>query len=204
MKQILAISILLCSLLLTACNNASIGVIGGADGPTSIIVSEKNIGKTLSYTIEEYFRDNYEKALENLPLVTSDININKIEVWVTNTTSNYENSRNIVAFTDLGEGKEEWIYNDNNIRPAGIIGAQYPDDTVNTLLYDMDYNSLRSLNSVTSYLTSQGYTSGKDFEKLQKARKLNPSEYVLNSKLGFITLNINCSSFFGPVGAAIV
>jgi cell surface protein SprA len=55
----------------------------------------------------------------------------------------------------------------------------------------MDYNSLRSLNSVTSYLTTEGYTSGKDFEKLQKARKLNPSEYVLNSKLGFITLNIN-------------
>ncbi len=39
MKRILTISILLCSLLLTACNNASVGVIGGADGPTSIIVS---------------------------------------------------------------------------------------------------------------------------------------------------------------------
>lgn len=39
MKRILTITILLCSLLLTACNNASIGVIGGADGPTSIIVS---------------------------------------------------------------------------------------------------------------------------------------------------------------------
>ena len=59
MKRILTISILLCSLLLTACNSASIGVIGGADGPTSIIVSEKNSDKTLTYTIEEYFRDNY-------------------------------------------------------------------------------------------------------------------------------------------------
>lgn len=146
------------------------------------------------FFLSQYFRENYERALENLPLVTSDININKIEVWVTNTTSNYENSRNIVAFTDLGEGKEEWIYNDEKVRSAGIIGTQYPDDTVNSLLYDMDYNSIRSLNSVTSYLTSQGYTSGKDFEKLQKARKLSPSEYVLNSKLGFITLNINLNA----------
>lgn len=40
MKRILTISILLCGLLLTACDNASIGVIGGADGPTKIIVSE--------------------------------------------------------------------------------------------------------------------------------------------------------------------
>ena len=146
------------------------------------------------FFLSQYFRENYERALENLPLVTSDININKIEVWVTNTTSRYENSRNIVAFTDLGEGKEEWIYNDEMVRPSGMIGTQYPDDTVNNLLNNMDYNSLRSLNSVTSYLTSQGYTSGKDFEKLQKARKLSPSEYVLNSKLGFITLNINLNA----------
>ena len=153
-----------------------------------------NYEENRHFFLSQYFRDNYERALENLPLVTSDININKIEVWVTNTTSSYENSRNIVAFTDLGEGKEEWIYNDDKVRPSGTIGAQYPDGTVNTLLNDIDYNSLRSLNTVTSYLTSQGYTSGKDFEKLQKARKLSPSEYVLNSKLGFITLNINLNA----------
>ena len=42
MKKVLCIiSVLLC-ILLTACGNASsIGIIGGADGPTSIIVSEK-------------------------------------------------------------------------------------------------------------------------------------------------------------------
>ena len=131
--------------------------------------------------------------MKDLPLVTSDININKIEVWVTNTTSNYENCRNIVAFTDLGEGKETWIYNDNKVQASGY-GAQYPDNTSNTLLSNMNEGSIRSLNNVTSYLTSQGYTSGKDFEKLQKARKLSPSEYVLNSKLGFITLNISLNA----------
>ena len=146
------------------------------------------------FFLSQYFRDNYERALQNLPLVTSDININKIEVWVTNTTSNYENCRNIVAFTDIAEGKEEWIYNDAKIQPSGHIGAQYPDNGINTLLYNIDTTSVRSLNTVTSYLTSQGYTSGKDFEKLQKARKLSPSEYVLNSKLGFITLNISLSA----------
>ena len=59
MKRIITLTLIMCSLLLTACDNASIGVIGGADGPTSIIVSEKNNDKTLTYTIEEYFRDNY-------------------------------------------------------------------------------------------------------------------------------------------------
>ena len=40
-KQLYMIAILLC-IPLTACgNNSSIGVIGGADGPTSIVVSQK-------------------------------------------------------------------------------------------------------------------------------------------------------------------
>ena len=43
MKRIITLSLIMCCLLLTACDNASIGVIGGADGPTKIIVG-KNTG----------------------------------------------------------------------------------------------------------------------------------------------------------------
>lgn len=39
MKQILIISVLMFFLLLCACNSASIGIIGGADGPTDVFVS---------------------------------------------------------------------------------------------------------------------------------------------------------------------
>ena len=47
MKRILIVTLLLCGVLLTACGNAkSIAVIGGADGPTSIIVAGRG-GKTL-------------------------------------------------------------------------------------------------------------------------------------------------------------
>ena len=42
MKKILCIITILLCILLTACgNDSSIGIIGGADGPTSIIVAEK-------------------------------------------------------------------------------------------------------------------------------------------------------------------
>ena len=51
MKRILTISILLCSLLLTACNNTSVGIIGGADGPTSIII-EKNDSNNVNEKID--------------------------------------------------------------------------------------------------------------------------------------------------------
>ena len=146
------------------------------------------------FFLSQYFRDHYEAALANLPTVTSDINITKIEVWVTNTSSNYENCRNIVAFTDLGEGKEEWIYNTNKVHSNVFTGDAYPDNAVNDLVQNMDTTQIRNLNTVTAYLTGQGYTSGRDFEKIQKARKLSSNEYSLNSKLGFITLNVTLNA----------
>ncbi len=145
------------------------------------------------FFLNQYFRDHYEEALATLPTVTSSINITKVEVWVTNTGSNYENCRNIVAFTDLGEGKDEWIYNHDKVM-ATAYGQAYPDNSANTLIQSMDTAQIRDLNSVTAYLTGQGYTSGRDFEKIQKARKLSSNEYSINRKLGFITLNITLNS----------
>ena len=59
------------------------------------------------YFLSQYFRNNYDKALETFPLINSRVQINRIEVWITNkqnrvnTTEN--NLRNIVALQDLGE-----------------------------------------------------------------------------------------------------
>ena len=144
------------------------------------------------FFLSQYFRDHYEEALANLPTVNSSINITKIEVWVTNTNSNYDNCRNIVAFTDLGEGKDEWIYNHNKVHPT--VGQPYPSNYANDLVATMDTTQIRNMNTVTSYLSSNGYISGRDFEKIQKARKLSPTEYTVNNKLGFITLNITLNS----------
>ncbi|MBR5236424.1 MAG: hypothetical protein IKW06_03535 [Clostridia bacterium] len=55
MKRILILSFILYGLLLTACNATSIGVIGGADGPTAIYVGKKG------GSIDESFGEQYEK-----------------------------------------------------------------------------------------------------------------------------------------------
>lgn len=146
------------------------------------------------FFLSQYFRDHYEEALANLPTITSSVNITKLEVWVTNTSATYDNNRNIVAFTDLGEYKDEWIYNHNKVHGNYFYNMDFPDNYANDLVMNMDTTQIRNLNNVTSYLTSNGYTSGLDFEKVQKARKLTASEYSYNSKLGFITLNITLNS----------
>lgn len=161
MKRILTISILLCSLLLTACNNVSIGVIGGADGPTSIIVSEKNIGKTLSYTIEEYFRDNYvderklpvlDIAIEN-PFVSDDRTLilddsidNNIELVIyeyyhSMMSGDYHETKNIIIDESLLAATEA---HENNFK-EGIYYSRISIDEIDLVDKD-DLNEISSKN----------------------------------------------------------
>ena len=55
------------------------------------------------FFLSRFFRDQYDAALQNLPVVNSGVVITKIEVWVTNKSSRFDRARNIVAFTGLAE-----------------------------------------------------------------------------------------------------
>ena len=138
------------------------------------------------FFLSDYFRDDYEKALQNLPVINSGINITRIEVWITNKTSNFEQSRNIVAFTDLGEPQP---YSSEFERTNGASGDN-PRNDLNDLYSKMTggtYPGVRNITTVTSALTS--LTLGRDYEKVENARLLSPREYDVNEKLGYISLN---------------
>jgi len=152
------------------------------------------------FFLSQYFRDQYEAALSTLPTVTSSINITKIEVWVTNTNTTTQNTRNILALTDAGEGKDEWIFN-KEVHPANTSKV-YPRNAANDLMTRLDTTQIRNISNVTNYMShdplrigKQGYmTSGIDFEKIENARRLSSSEFSLNSKLGFISLNVTLNA----------
>lgn len=136
------------------------------------------------FFLSHFFRDNYDKSLANLPIINSGINITKIEVWITNKTSNFDNSRNIVAFTDLGENKNHLSNSSWNSTP-GIN----PSNDANNLYREMTttYSGIRDINNISAILSSFKTTS--DYEKVENARLLTSSEYTLNSRLGYISLN---------------
>lgn len=67
MKRIITLTLIMCSLLLTACDNASIGVIGGADGPTKIYVSEN------SSKVKGQFGEQLEKKSVKMFNVDGDL-----------------------------------------------------------------------------------------------------------------------------------
>lgn len=163
--------------------STSIRVQGGAQS-TEFEIKADEYEENRHFFIGQYFRDHYHEALSQLPLVNSRINITKIEVWVTNIGSPVQNNRNIVALTDLGESEPLAT----NVH--GNPGVRYPDqDKSNDLLRVLNKSSMRDLNTVSQYLAGKGYTNGREFEKVESARRLDPNEYSFNPQLGFITLN---------------
>ncbi|MBC8147756.1 MAG: cell surface protein SprA, partial [Bacteroidetes bacterium] len=97
-------------------------------------------------------------------------------------------------FLDIGE--RDSIYNTAVINPT-FNAPKYPDNEANDLFgFQMDIAQVRNINTVSSYLSNApfGFTAGIDFEKVENARKLNPTEYSFNSKLGFISLNTRLNS----------
>jgi cell surface protein SprA len=144
------------------------------------------------FFLAHYFKDNYDRSLANLPVINSGINITKIEVWITNKTSNFESSRNILGLMDLAEGQENIYGTDYWSQTSGQTGT-YPRNELNTQYQEMTntYAGIRNVNNITLVLAPllPGFGPGQDYERIENARKLSVREYTLNSKLGYISLN---------------
>src|SRR5690606_31039134 len=84
------------------------------------------------FFLSHYFRDNYDRALSQYPFINSNVQITRMEVWITNRTGRTENVRNIVAIQDIGESNPTNIGLDNP--PGGFINASpnaYPNNSTN-------------------------------------------------------------------------
>ena len=161
--------------------SSSIEVAGGAT-MTEFEIRADAYEENRHFFLAQYFRDRYDDALSTLPTVSSNININRIEVWVTNVGAATEDNRNIVAFSDLGEYAPH--------RPQWGVGQMQPPNNITNQLYSEMVNSpIRNISQVNSHLSGLGLDSGTDYENVENARRLRSNEYTFNPKLGFISLN---------------
>lgn len=136
------------------------------------------------FFLAHYFRDNYDQWMTTLPNVLSGVNINRIEVWVTNKNGTTTNTRNLVALTDVGEhdhiSSDMWTVG-SDLVPSNNANNVYPFVT-------QSLPGIRDISQATSLLDGAGLVGGEDYEKLESARLLSSSEYRLNSALGYISL----------------
>lgn len=155
---------------------------GGAQ-LTKFEIGAEKYDENRHFFLGYFFRDKYEQAMSALPYVASGVTINKIEVWVTNKRGTYDQARNIVAFVDLGEVQKH-IYN-----PKWVPNGQVPNNLSNSLYDNVKaLPGIRDIQQVSAILQGENLESGDEFEKIESARLLSPSEYTLNSALGFISL----------------
>ncbi len=159
-------------------------------------LSADNYEANRHYFLNMYHQQHYDTAMSTLPVVSSTIFITRMEVWVTNRTSVTENTRNILAFADLGEAKPaNWEGNPGNASPNEI-----PDNEANGL-YEWAANQplIRGFSNSVTVLASQinapgPFNQAVEYEKVENARKLAESEFSYNSLLGYISLNTSLNN----------
>ncbi|MDR0546835.1 MAG: cell surface protein SprA [Dysgonamonadaceae bacterium] len=158
---------------------------------TPFEITVDNYDENMHFFLSHYFPAIYDTAMSKLPYIRSGILIDQIEVWVTNKRSNYDQARNIAAFADLGEA-DGFIWNENQVAPNPSQGLPpIPYNQTNDLyMYLLNETSLRNISQVNQTLEAKGFAGGQDYEKIENARKLDYSEYMLNSRLGYISLRM--------------
>ena len=153
-------------------------------GGTQLTPFELNVAnyeENRHFFLAKYFRERYDAAMEQIPTLTTGINITRIEVWVTNKSGTTSNSRNILAFSDLAEStSSKWGGGTQSSVPSNNANGEY-DQLITT------YAGARDIDQATSILEGV-MTGGEEFEKLSAARLLTSSEYTLNAALGYISL----------------
>ena len=162
----------------------SLGLQGGS--ATSIFeIKGNDYEENRHFLLSQYFRNNYNKAMANLPAVNSLVQVLRIEVWVTNRNGSTTDTRDVVALMDLGEKAP--------FQQPPVINSQtnlpYPFNDANDLYKKIISNpGSRNSSFVTTQLSSLGLRPVQDFEKTF-ARKLTASDYFFNAQIGFLSLN---------------
>lgn len=182
-----------------------INIQGGAQAQNFDITAD-NYEANRHYFLSGWFRDQYDPAMASLPVVGSGVNITRIEVWLVNLQANTQDVRNVVAFSDLGEAPDYMsndlvdnadgdLYNrpDISIAPQGnpnnLNNDIYTDATEgNTPFSDGILNTGQAIQVISQTPEYAEMQNGTHFEKVNNMRRLNPSEYSYNARLGFISL----------------
>ncbi|MFD1062326.1 cell surface protein SprA [Winogradskyella litorisediminis] len=147
------------------------------------------------YFLAQYFEADYNRAMLTYPYINNNIQITRIEVWVTNRNNQTQNVRNVVALQDLGESDRIGL----TPQPAGFVNVpqgSFPDNGNNdfdptniggagSLLND----AVRNISNVEAGINVP-VNEGFDYGTLESARQLQQGQdYQLNTQLGYISLN---------------
>lgn len=166
------------------------------------------------FFLSQFFRNEYDYSLRRYPQVDSRVTITRMEVWVTNRQNRINaaenNSRNIIAIQDLGEGRLQKRGTTTDITNQAVkfgnipnffetpgAAPNQPPQNRNNKFDPAQIGTTGWLNQSVRQIVTIGASSfanvsareGRDYSKLENARKLTSSEYTYHEKLGYLSLN---------------
>ncbi|MBC7451536.1 MAG: cell surface protein SprA, partial [Cytophagales bacterium] len=157
-----------------------IKIAGGGQGRTFEIRAD-GYEDYRHFFLGQFFRNNYEQSLKSSPTILSGVQINRVDVYVTNRNNTTTNLRNIVGYLDLGE--------DSVYRPTAFIVQPNTVVANNTTNNEFAlFNNARSETDIEKVAQPLGLENGTDYMVLNSARKLATTEFTINNALGYITL----------------
>ncbi|MFZ1528277.1 MAG: cell surface protein SprA [Ferruginibacter sp.] len=135
------------------------------------------------FLLSQYFRRNYNKRMNNLPAITSPVQILRLEAWVTNRNGTTTETRDVVGLMDIGE---DTPYSPViNPLPTLPVPSNDANDVLRRVLAQPDP---RNPAMVYNNLISIGLSPVQDFEKTF-ARKLDSTQYIYNPQIGTLSLS---------------
>ena len=163
-------------------------------------VSADQYDENRHFFLSHYNRSKYESTLQNLPQINTLFKITKMEVWVTNTRNSTQDVRDIVVFSDLGEGDATKMHSDNPIFQPTASQQDFeldgrtalPTNDANPIYRELlSRPNLRALDNAVGGLQAAPFSMAqiRDFQKV-RARKLSQSEFTFHPDLGYVSLNL--------------
>ncbi len=141
------------------------------------------------YFLAQYFRDQYNEALKNAPIINSGIMITRIELWITNKSGNTQDSRDVIGLMDLAENQpynSAQLNGGGSVLPSAFSNPQFPAHSNNLLQRLPPGARLSNSNEIASFFQSSGNTD--NYARLTYARRLTDKEFFIHPQLGYISL----------------
>ena len=161
--------------------SSSVNTKGGTQ-TTPFEINVANYEENRHFFMGMYFRENYDRWMATLPSPTTGVTINRVEIWVTNKTGTSSNTRDIIAFSELGESASA-----SDPNRGRVAGTSTPPENSSNSLYSQ-LNSQYAEARIASLANEVLAGSGLNYEKIEKARLLSSSEYTVNNAMGYISL----------------
>lgn len=133
------------------------------------------------FWLNHEFRDGYDKALSMLPMVQTGVQIIKLEVWMTNKQGNYNNARNIIADSDLGETDPQYMEGiRESIESARLLSTN--EYSFNTALGTLSLKS-RIDDDCLLAVAYQYTKNGRTYQVGQLSSDVTDTQQTLNVKM---------------------